>query len=166
MASKFYEFMMEKAAVCDTKCSTQNETIELGSDSIKLSNVCVAKNNEIVGIDGIVEIAAYHSNSIPSSGDVNDPDMFVNMHVVIYMQMMSIDMMLTKKDGSIINKKSVVIGNTADDNNKQTMVDFVHSVCEMLHWETDEANTKMMAKNVIEKGIKELMRKAVISVRK
>lgn len=160
--SSLYDFMMEKA--CNTKCNTQ-ETIELGSDSIKLNNVCVA-NNEIVGIDGLVEIAAYNGNSIPSSGDVNDPDMTVNMHVVIYMQLMSIDMMLTKKDGSIIGKKSVVIGNTADDSNKQPMVDFVHGVCEMLHWETDEKSIKMMAKNVVERGIKEMMRKAIISSRK
>lgn len=85
------------------------------------------------------------------------------MHVTIYMSMMNIDMKLTKKDGVVIDKKSIVIGNTADDSNKQPMVDFVHSVCEMLHWEVNETNTKVMTKNVIERGMKELMRKAVIS---
>ena len=69
------------------------------------------------------------------------------------------------KDGNVIDKKSVVIGDTADDNNKQPMVDFVHSVCEMLHWETDEKSIKMMAENVIKSGIKELMKKARYSVR-
>lgn len=167
MASNLYEFMKEKA--CNTKCSTQSETIELGGDSIKLNNVCVAKNNEIVGIDGLVEIAAYPGNATPSSGDVDDPDMNLIMHVVIYMSMMSIDMKLTNvKDGKVIGKRSVVIGDTADDSesNKKTMTNFVHDTCNMLHWETDEANVKAMAKNVIERGIKELMRKAVISVRK
>ena len=163
--SNLYEFMMAKA--CNTKCNTQ-KTIELGSDSIKLNNVCVS-NNEIVGIDGIIDIAAYPGNSIPSSGNIDEPDMSLIMHVTIYMSMMNIDMKLTNvKDGNVISKRSVVIGDTADDSesSKKVMTDFVHDACNMLHWETDEANTKMMAKNIIERGIKELMRKAVISVRK
>ena len=78
----------------------------------------------------------------------------------------SIDMKLTNvKDGNVIDKRSVVIGDTADDSNKQPMVDFVHGVCEMLHWETDEKSIKMMAENVIKSGIKELMKKARYSVR-
>lgn len=156
MASNLYEFMMKKA------CGNNTNKIELGSDSIKLNNACV-QNNKVVGIDGIVDIAAYHNNGIPTSGDIDDPDMSLIMHVTIYMSMMNIDMKLTKKDGAVIDKKSIVIGNTADDSNKQPMVDFVHSVCEMLHWEVNETNTKVMTKNAIERGMKELMRKAVIS---
>lgn len=157
--TNLYEFMMAKA------CNTQNKKIELGSDSIKLNNVCV-QNNEIVGIDGLVDIAAYNDNDIPTSGDIDIPDMHLMMHVTIYMSMMNIDMKLTEKDGKVIGEKSVVIGNTADDNNKQPMVNFINGVCEMLHWEVNESNTKVMTKNVIERGIKEMMRKAIISVRK
>ena len=142
------------------------KAIEIGGSIVKISNVCVSNSNEIVGIDGIVEYAAYPDGAIPSSGDTYNPDMFVNLHVVIYMQMMSIDMMLTAKDGNEIDKRSVVIGNTADDSSKQPMVDFINEVCNMLHWETDEKNQKMMAKNVIENGVKELMKKARYSVRK
>ena len=164
MAKTLYDFMMEKACNCDTKCNTQ-KAIELGGTIAKVNNVCVS-NNEIVGIDGIVEYAAYPGDATPSSGDIDDPDIVVNMHVVIYMSMMSIDMKLTNvKDGNVIDKRSVVIGDTADDSSKQPMVDFVHGVCEMLHWETDEKSIKMMAENVIKSGIKELMKKARYSVR-
>ena len=158
MASDLYNFMMKKAC----GINTDKNVIELGSDSIKLNNVCV-QNNEIVGIDGIVDIAAYPGNSIPSSGNIDDPDMNLIMHVTIYMSMMNIDMKLTKKGGTVIDEKSVVIGNTADDSSKQPMVDFVHRVCKMLHWEVNEVNTKIMTKNVIKRGMKELMRKAFIS---
>nr|DAM47656.1 MAG TPA: hypothetical protein [Caudoviricetes sp.] len=161
--SNLYAFMMEKA------CGDTNKTktIEIGGSIVKVNNICVAKNNEIVGIDGIVEYAAYPAGAIPSSGDTYNPDMFVNMHVVIYMQMMSIDMMLTDKEGgNVINKRSVVIGNTADDSSKKPMIDFVNGVCNMLHWEIDEKNVKAMTKNVIENGVKELMKKARYSIRK
>lgn len=142
----------------DQKC------IELGGTICKLNNVCT-KNNEIIGIDGIVEFAAYPDYATPSSRDVDNPDMFVNLHVLVYMSMMSIGMKVVTKDGNEIDKKSVVIGDTADDNNKQPMIDFVHDACNMLHWETDDKSIKMMAKNVIEYGIKELLKKARYSVR-
>lgn len=161
MASNLYNAFVAKAYNID-----MNKAIEIGGSIAKVNNVCVS-NNEIVGIDGIVEYAVYPGDARPSSNDIDDPDMVVNLHIVIYMSMMSIDMKLTTKGGNVIDKRSVVIGDTADDDSsKQPMVDFVHSVCEMLHWETDEKSIKMMAKNVIENGVKELMKKARYSVRK